>query len=435
MIDRVLFIDPIYVDSYYHGGRNIAPSMGIGYVAEMLELNGIECETVDLALGYPVEHALKRIGTFKPQLVAISLMTLRYKYHYRLIERIKKYSPIDIKIIVGGPHVTSWKTKVLEQCSAIDLGVSLEGEYTVQELCQGKDPASIPGLIYRDGGRAIFNGERQLLDDLESISFPRYRHFELDKYEKIMHFCSSRGCPYRCTFCQFRNTLGKKWRHRSAESVVDEMEYWYKRDYRRFSFIDDNFTLDKKRVYRICDEINKRQIQDIWISAAGVRADRVDRELLERMRSVGFENLSFGVEAGNNRTLKMLKKHETIEQIDRTIKDATELGFQVKLYFLVGSPYETLDDIRASIDFALKYPIAAANFSNIIPMPETELLEWIEKNGRLLADPADYLNDTNEFDKIPLFDAPGMSIEERKQALAMTAEASEQILERARSYS
>lgn len=427
MINRVMFIDIVYPNSRYHGGRNIAPTMGLGYVGQMLESNGIEYTTVDISLGYSPEEATSRILTFKPQLIGFYLMTFRYRHHYAFIQDIKTRSPGGTKIIVGGPHITSWKTQVLNQCNAIDYGVSLEGEYTVLELCQGKDPADIKGLIYRDGDRIIFNGERRLIDDLDTVPFPRYTNFELHRYEKIAHICSSRGCPYRCTFCEFRNTLGKKWRFRSAESVVDEIEYWFRRDYRRFSFIDDNFTLNKGRVYQICDELDKRKIGNIWLSAVGVRADKVDRELLERMRSVGFKALSFGVEGGNNKMLKILKKHETIEQIDQAVKDATELGYDVKLYFLVGSPYETLEDVKDSIRFALKYPIAAANFSNLIPMPETELLTWINANGKLLSKMEDYLNDTNEFDRIPLFDAPGMSVQERKVALKLTEEASEKI--------
>lgn len=426
---KILLIYPRYPGSHYSGGRNTHPSIGLGIIAEMLKLSGIDYEVVDLGLEYDMNYLNQRIKGYLPDAVGISMMTFRYKYLYSILEKIKK-SYGNIKIIAGGPHITAWKIKVLEQCPAIDFGISREGELTVRELCEGKELSTIKGLIYREGNNIFFNGERELIDNLDSIPFPKYEKFELDKYNHAIRINSSRGCPYKCIFCQSCSVLGKRWRGRSAANIVDEIQFWYKKGYRNFSFIDDNFTLNKKRIYQLCDEIENRHLDNICLSAPGIRVDLVNRDLLKRMREVGFSYVAFGIEAGNNKILKALKKGFTIEQAEQGVRDAVELGFAVKLYFLVGSPYETLQNVQDSINFALEYPICDVNFGSLMPIPETELIDWVKKEGRLLTPPEVYLNEYAEFERIPHFDAPGMSLEERKYALRITEKVATKIRKR-----
>ena len=428
---KILLIYPKYPGSHYSGGKNTHPPIGLGIIGEMLKLNGVDYEVVDLGLGYDVNYLHQRIKDYQPDAVAISMMTYRYKFIYSILEKIKE-SHKNIKIIVGGPHMTAWKTKVLEQCPAIDFGISGEGEFTTRELCEEIELSTIRGLVYREGNNILFNGERDLIDNLDSISFPKYDKFELDKYEHGVQISSSRGCPYNCIFCQSCSVLGKKWRGRSAENIADEMEFWYKKGYKNFSFIDDNFTMNKKRIYQLCDEIKNRHLDNIRMGAPGVRVDLVDRDLLKRMREVGFWYVAFCIEAGNNKILKVLKKGFTIEQAEQGVRDAVELGFAVKLYFIVGSPYETLQDIQDSIDFAQKYPISDINFGSLMPIPETELIDWVRREGRLLTPPEIYLNEYAEFERMPHFDAPGMSLEERKYALQITEKVGLKIRKRGR---
>jgi radical SAM superfamily enzyme YgiQ (UPF0313 family) len=150
------------------------------------------------------------------------------------------------------------------------------------------------------------------------------------------------------------------------------------------------------------------------------------------MRDVGFEYIAFGIEAGNNKVLTAIRKGFTIEQAEDGVKNATELGFAVKLYFLVGSPYETLRDVQDSINFAMKYPISDVNFGSLMPIPQTELMDWVVKKGRLLSPPEVYLNQYAEFERVPHFDGPGMSLDERKYALRLTGKLRKEIPKRAR---
>lgn len=426
---KILLIYPSYPGSHYNKGKNALPAIGLGIISEILTRSGVDNEVVDLGLGYEQQFLHNRISNYQPDALGLSMMTFKYKHIYAILEQLKAAFP-EIPIIVGGPHITAWTTKVLEQCSAIDFGIPLEGEHTIQELCRGEALPQIKGLIYRDGTEIIYTGERELIRNLDDIPFPRYEKFELGKYDRHVQIFSSRGCPYKCIFCQSCSVLGKSWRSRSAQHVAEEMQYWYDRGYRNFIFADDNFTMNKKRIYRLCDEVEERFNQDVHLSAGGVRVDLVDKALLSRMRDVGFYYLGFGIEAGNDKILKALKKGFKISEAEQTVKDATELGYAVKLYFLVGSPYETLDDIQDSIEFARKYPVSGVNFGSLMPIPETELMDWVQSEGKLLAPVDVYLNDYAEFERIPHFDGPGMDLAERKKALELTEKVGQEIEKR-----
>lgn len=414
--ERVLLVNPSYPDTHYPVA--FRPLTGLGYIAQTLEDNGIEYDFIDLGLGYNTKDLKQKIYLFKPDLIGISMMTFKYANTYLLIKEIKDSYP-DIKIVAGGAHISTLREKVLLQCTSVDYGIVLEGEDTIIELCQGKEISEIKGLIYRDENREVFyNGDRPFNIELDKISFPKYNKFELSKYsEKEISIVSSRGCPYNCIYCPVVLAIGRKLRIRSPEGVVNELEYWCNKGYKRFDFVDDNFTFYKERVYEICDEIEKRGLKNLELHCGnGIRADKVDRDLLKRMKSVGLSYLAFGVEAGNNKVLKALKKSENIDVIEKAIKEACELGFDVTLFFLIGSPGETWADFEESLRLAKKYSIKDVRFYNLIPYPNTELYDWIDKNNYFLKDPQLYLNDASGWINDPIFSTPQMSKEERKKA-------------------
>jgi radical SAM superfamily enzyme YgiQ (UPF0313 family) len=309
------------------------------------------------------------------------------------------------------------RQRALQEGEFIDFGVVMEGEQTLVELCRGQGSGSIPGLIHRQGEDILYNGDRPFVENLEAVPFPTFERFELEKYSvKEIPIVSSRGCPYSCIFCPVKLAIGRRYRARSAQSVAEEIEYWYYRGYRRFDFVDDNFTLLNERVYQVCDEIEKRGLEGLRLHCGnGIRADRVDRKLLERMRGVGFDYIAFGVEAGNNKVLARLKKGETIEVVERAIKDACDLGYEVTLFFLLGSPGETREDVMDSVALAQRYPVADVRFYNIIPFPGTELAEWLAENCYFLRQPEDYLSDSSAWIDDPLFITPEMGYGERKR--------------------
>ncbi|MDP2924659.1 MAG: radical SAM protein [Candidatus Omnitrophota bacterium] len=408
---KVLLINPRIAGSYLGPVR---PPVSLGYLGQSLEISGVQAEMIDLALGYKLRHLWDKIERFKPELIGVTVWTYKYKDTYNLIRIIKRKYP-GIHIVVGGPHISTLRVEALGECSEIDFGVVLEGESTLIELCQGKDFSEIKGLMYYQDKKLLYNGDREFITELDSIPFPKYQKLELSKYFlKEITLISSRGCPYSCIYCPVKLAIGRNWRARNAKSVVDEIEYWYNKSYRRFNFTDDNFTFFKERVYEICDEVQSRGLKNLDLHCGnGIRADKVDKPLLKRMKEVGFNYIGLGVEAGNNRILKNLRKGESIEQIEQTIKDACDLNYDVTLFFLAGSPGETSADIEDSVRLAEKYPVFEARFYNIIPYPGTELFAWLNEKKLFLRDPQDYLNDASAFSDKPLFETEELSRKER----------------------
>ncbi len=406
---RVLLVNP----SHHVEWPGLTPPIGLGYLAEALKDSGIKHDVLDMNLGYSFKHLRKKLNDFQPDLVGMTMITRDYREFYHTLEEIKQYNS-QIKIVAGGPHVTIRKEKVLEECPAIDYGITREGEIALIELCQDEiTEQDVKGLLYRNNGDIAYTGDREFISDLNRVSWPRYEEFELKKYFHEISIHTSRGCPYQCIFCA-RHCLTPKYQARNAENVGEELEYWYRKGYRRFSIEDDNFNLIEKRVYDICDEIEKRQLQRLVLRCSnGIRADRIDRDMLARMREVGFKYLAFGVDAGNDRMLKVVKKGETMDDIENGIRNACELGYSIKLFFIIGNPTETPEDVEDMVKISRRYPIQEVHFNNVIPYPGTELYEWVEKNNYFLRQPDEFLNNASFWEKVPIFETPELPKAER----------------------
>lgn len=394
------------------------PPAGLGYLAEVLEETEVEYRVFDMCLGYGEESLKATIADFRPDLVGLSIFSLGYRHTYELARHIRGFAP-GFKLLVGGPHVSTLREAVLAEVKEIDYGIVMEGEETLGELCSGEVLIDmIKGLIHRKGGKVMVNPDREFISDLDRIPFPRYAKFELDRYVPEKFIITSRGCPYQCIYCAAKPSVGSKIRLRSAENVLSEMLYWYERGYRQFNFVDDNFTISPERVYALCGLIEGAGLKDLFLLCTnGIRADRADRPLLARMKEVGFQCIYFGVEAGNDKVLKALKKGSEIATMKRAVGAACELGYDVGLFFLVGSPSETEADIADSVAFARSYPIVKVNFYNIIPYPRTELYRWIEENGYFLKRPEEYLNDLTGYGLEPAFETPELSRAKRIKIL------------------
>lgn len=410
---RVLLVNPPYPGSMERGTLRA----GLGYIAEVLTNVGAINKVIDLGLNYTLHDLEKEMSIFSPDLIGLPMMTYRYRYNYQLIERIKKLS--GVPVVVGGPHVSTFRKAVFDECSGVDFGIVYEGEETIVELCKGYNPEEIKGLFYRNNGSVCFTGERRLLENLDAIPFPRYSGFDLDKYiSRAIPIVTSRGCPYSCIYCTVKTSMGRLVRTRSASSVVDELQYWYNRGRKRFGIVDDNFTFYDKRVFEICDEIERRSLSGLELLCNnGVRADRVSKEMLRRMKAVGFSSIAFGVEGGNNKILKTLKKGEKIEAIKDAVGWACGLGYEVELHFVVGAPHETWNDIQDSLEIAAKYPIVDFHFNNLIPYPQTELFNWVQKNNYFMIPPKKYLNTVTPSKNIPVFETPDLSSRQRIKAI------------------
>lgn len=414
------------------------PPVGLGYLGEVLRQHRIAHTVMDMRLGHDGSALHAKIADFQPDLIGVSLVTLLHARADALLGEIKAQFP-QIAIVAGGPHVSTYREEALRQCPAIDFGVTMEGEYALLDLCRGENPSGIPGVLSRQGGTIHYAGDRPYLTDLDGLGFPTYEGFELGRYPAgDVALLTSRGCPYSCIFCAAQTVIGRRFRFRGVRSVADEIEYWAGRGKRRFSIIDDNFTLRRERVIALCDELEARSLTGLEFRCPnGIRADRCDRELLERMRRIGFTYVAFGVESGSERVLQRINKGETLDEIRRSTQLACDLGFDVGLFFIVGAPGETWDDLEASVRLALEYPVADAKFFSLIPLPGTELYRWVNEHGYFITPPEEYLNDPTHWqndarwDQRPVFATPELPLDRRVEALAYVSDVQRTIRERA----
>ena len=408
---RVLLIQPNYAGSRY---RASSFPIGLGYIAEALKKASIEYDVVDMGVHPRFSYLVCKIQEFKPDLIGISMLSSMFRNHYKLAEKLKGWFP-NVTIIAGGPHISTFRDQVLTGCSAIDYLATLEGEQTMVELCKGVPMNEVKGLMFVTHDGIQYTGDRPFISELDSLPFPTYDKF--DKYDEVsINLTTSRGCPYACIYCPVKTTIGQKLRVRSAKNIVDEVEYWYKRGYRKFCFVDDNFTFYRDRVFRFCEEVDSRGLQIEMNFGNGIRADKVDRALLERMKSSGLTRVAFGVEAGTDRILKNIKKGETLKDITEAIEMACDIGLDVALFFLIGSPGETEEDVKESFKLSQKYRISDVRFYNLVPFPGTELYEWVLKNNYFVRSVEEYCNGGLHWANKPIFYTPTLSTEQRKAA-------------------
>lgn len=411
--NKVFLIQPDYPGS--NTNLPIWP-LGLGYIAETLKSAGIAYEIVDLNFGYGLPAVIERIRKFAPDLIGFSLMTSRLKHLHSLIGSIKNVFP-GIPIVAGGPHISVLREKALTDCPAIDFGVIGEGEETIVELCQGICPAKIKGLLYREGANIVFTGLRERIRDMDAIPFPTYSGFETARYDaSAINILTSRGCPFQCIYCCVKSAMGRQWRARSPANLMREIMYWHGRGYWIFNLSDDAFNLNRERVVELCRNIAEAGLKIELNACNGMRADHADKKILELMWETGFRQIAFGVEAGTNKVLARMKKGETAEQIEDAIKNACELGYKVVLFFLIGLPGETQEDLEQSFRLAKKYPVVDIRFYNVVPFPNTELYDWLSANSYLVVPPEKYLDQNYSWLDQPIFFTPEMGIVERKAA-------------------
>lgn len=401
------------------------PHLGIGYLSAMLLREGHEVEIVDMRLRYNLDDLSNFADKFRPDFFGITTFSFHYLDAYKIIEHLKNRYP-EKPVIMGGPHVAAFKKSILEE-SKCDFALHGEGEYAILEFCEAikngaSDFSHIPGLFWRKDGQIIENPTRAFLNDLNGIPFPAYDKFELNKYiavkeRKLLPIITSRGCPYSCVYCSVRLSMGRGFRPRSAENVVDEIEYWYNKGFRTFDINDDNFTVDMTRAERICDLILERGLKIEYRMINGIRADRIDENLARKMKQSGCSFVSFGVETGNPEIMKNIKKGLLLENVRKAVDLANKVGWVHRINFIIGHPGETYDKAMDSIRFAGSLPSEFVTFYTAIPYPGTELFEWIKKNGSFINPPEVYLNNMEYVDPVPIFETNEFTYDERLKAL------------------
>jgi len=332
----------------------------------------------------------KEIETFKPTHIGITFTTPLYSQILKITKIIKTIDE-DIIIVAGGVHITSLPKQTLEE-SKIDIGVIGEGEETFLEILT-KPLKEIKGIVYKKEGKVIMNERRPLIKDLDNIPFPAYELIDIQTYKVPHTYCkknpvgvieTSRGCVYGCVYCN-KSVFGRNFRIKSPIKVIEEVKKLIKIGYKEIHILDDGFTTDMGRAKKICELLLKEKIKLYWNCPNGIRADRVNKELLKVMKDAGFYRVSFGVESGSQRILDNIKKGETLDVIKNAFKLCKKLGIETTAFFMFGLPGETEKDIKTSIKFAKEINPDIAKFDIMIPLPSTPIFDKWKSKGIIIS--------------------------------------------------
>lgn len=425
----VFLVNFYYPESGY-GDRLFYPPLGIGYLSEYLEARGIQTKVLDMGVAGGMDQAedlmRQNIEKFHPVLIGVSLNSICFRRSIKIISNIHKKYP-EIPIVVGGPTASSKGLELLKKYNFLDYVIVREGEKSLYQLCLGEKLENIPGLGWRQGA-ALYGNPDMPVGDLSEFPSPKYKRFQLDSYgppPDTIGVLTSRGCPYMCIFCQQSALLGKKWRGRTPEDIVREIYYWKTQGKKVIHILDDNLAMNRQRVLNLVKLIVAKGLNDMkYILIGGLRINQADKEILLALKRMGVKMLSLGVESGSDKILKFIRKGFTSEKADSVIGLATSMGFDVRLFFIIGFPIETMDDVQKSFNLALKYPISSVRFFNLIPYPDTALMSWLEENkAHFFYKSDEYMNDFKRFQRIPIFEHPeGMNYRERFKALNLSDE-------------
>lgn len=370
----------------------IVPPLGLAYLAAVLEESDYPVTIIDApAQGLTFPQLRKEFEKLDPDVVGISVTTPNFKEASK-VSRITKAVCPEATVVVGGPHVSFTPEETLRENPSIDVVCIGEGECTLLELVQflevNKDLSEVKGIAYRRNGVIKRNPPQPFIENLDELPFPARHLLPTNKYRALgKNFVpgtvlTSRGCPFRCIFCSSSLLFGKKFRGRSPENVVNELEELhiaYKAH--DIELLDDLFTFNQKRAEAICQEILNRKLDVRWVCSS--RVDTITKKLMMKLRKAGCALIYLGVESGSQRVLGLIKKGIRIEQSIRALKWAEEAGIETLASFVLGVPGETKEEMEQTIKFAKKLNPDYAQFTIATPYPGTELYETAKEQGLL----------------------------------------------------
>ena len=388
---KVTFLNPPQTNSKYKFLGVVAPSLGIGYMAAVLEKNGYDVDVLDasaLELTYDEigEEILKR----NPDIVSISALTPTIGVALDSADKIKEVKP-DTIVVLGGYHPTFEYESVLEEPS-VDVVVRGEGEYTFLDLVRtvenGGDLADVQGLAFHDENNfsLVVTPDRPIIEDLDELPFPAFHLFPMEKYRilnittNVATIITTRGCPMQCSFCSSAALHGHHLRRRSPENVCDEIEVRLnEQNIDTIAFMDDTFTLNKKFVRDFCAEIKRRNLKFWWGCTS--RVDTLDEELLQLMKDSGCITIFIGVESADQQMLEKMNKNITVSKTESAFRLARKVGIRTIASCVIGMPEDTKESMKKTIDFVKSLNPNYALYSLATPYPGTRFYnETFKKN-------------------------------------------------------
>jgi len=366
--------------------------LGLAYIGAVLEQNKIDVQILDCyAEGYDNENSLEddyirvglspndikdRIEEFSPEIVGVTCVFTSEIRNVIWICKLVKKTNSNIKVVVGGLHPSNYPEDTMEKCPEIDTIIPGEGEYKFLNCILGKPYDNIPKI-----------------ENLDKLPFPARHLLKMDIYIKVNKHISpypkekrteqiltSRGCPGKCIFCSSSNFWGHKFRVRSPENVLKEMELLInKYNIKEFQFTDDTMTLDKKRAMKIFELMKPLNVS--FCMANGVFVNSLDKEMIKSMSEAGCYQITFSVESGSENSLKFMKKNVKLDRVKPLVDYSKSLGISCHATFVLGFPGETKEDIQKSFEFARKVDFDSVSYFIVAPLPGSELYDMCINMG------------------------------------------------------
>jgi radical SAM superfamily enzyme YgiQ (UPF0313 family) len=362
------------------------PPSSLLSVAAILEREGVEVQLIDMAaerLSY--EETLARLRAFAPALLGFTLTTYGFHSVMKWIRRFK--ADTGLPTIAGGAHAIIYPDETMTH-PEIDYLVLGEADRPLPEfikrLKSGGDLEGIKSFAYRKNGRVVVDRTVDMIEDIDDAPFPAVHLIKNALYGNILSqrrnytaLMSSRGCPYRCSFCDQKKV---RYRMRSPRSLVDEVRRNYHRfGIRDFDIWDSTFTANAKRVMEICDLLVQEAMDINWRIRA--RVDSVNEPMLEALKKAGCETVLYGIESSNHDILKRMKKDITPERVEHIIGYTKKVGMQTLGYFMFGYPGETRTTMEETVKFALRLPLDYVQLTVLVPFPDTEIYDYYRDKG------------------------------------------------------
>lgn len=353
------------------------PPLGLAYIAALVREHGHKPVIIDVAsLKLSKEMVLQKLKNFKPDLIGVGIHSIYYLHPcLDLLKYLK--NNLNLPILVGGAGFNLYPDEIILY-NSIDYGltgaVSKSLPSFLDALENGKNYKRIPGLYFKEKKKIYRNAPEKSQDDIDSLPFPArdllkneiYWQF-ISQKKNFTNMLTSIGCSFNCKFC---NEQGGEYKTRKVDKVIKEIkECYYKYKIREIDFFDRTFTIDKKRVKEICNEIIKNKLDISWSCRS--RIDTVDKELLEIMKKAGCFAIFYGIESADETVLKNLNKEITLQQVRDTIKMTKEIGIKPLGFFMFGSPGDTEKSMKKTIDFATSLDLKYATFTKTMAKPKS----------------------------------------------------------------
>jgi anaerobic magnesium-protoporphyrin IX monomethyl ester cyclase len=368
--------------------QGVLPPLGLAYIAAALEQAGHQVDLVDaIALEMGPEALRARMQRFAPQVVGITAMTPTFRGALAAAQIAKQAGAITV---MGGVHLSLYPKETLSH-PCIDYGVLGEGEESSVELCHALEQQmpidDIKGIAFKANGKIIV-GSPRIIENINTLPMPAYHLLPMHAYRSIIgkkvvsSIMGSRGCPYRCSFC-YKTPSDRRYRHRSAENIVTEMEYLINNHgVLEVMFYDDLMT--PAYVTALCNEILHRGVKIAWQTPQ--RVDLVRQALLPLMAAAGCHLLRLGVEQGDPEMMRRIDKKITLEQVRKVFKWVHAAHINTFAYFMIGYPGETPESMTKTIRLARELDPEFVMFTRTVPLPDTPLMQQAVDLGLVEAD-------------------------------------------------